>query len=212
MKFTEWVLDKILTFKGAVFSGADNAHPVFLDGDATVYDDKAYQLIGRRLSSSVGRVDYDWNEQAVIFQNNGDIANINDLVGINAEYPHEAKEDGKIYPHLHWWQTSATDAIVFTLAYRIQKNGSAKETTWTQMTAEALTDSVLPYTSGTMNQITKFKDASNNYYIDLNDMGLSATIQFRLTRTDSVSGDVSGIFFDFHYEKETLGSRQEFVR
>lgn len=198
--------------EGIAASGANDTKP-FHTTDS-VYEDKAYPLIGRRLSSNLGTADYDWDELAVEFAANGDMSDVNDLVGLNAELPHQAKADGKIYPHFHWWQTSAND-VVFELDYRIQDNSEAKTTAWTRMYARANGDSTFTYSTGTLNQITRFNsanDGTGDYFIDMTGVGISATLQFKMTRTDATAGTVSVMFFDFHYEIDDLGSRDEFVK
>ena len=205
MKFTDWILDRITRQKGLELTGTC---PILLED--TVWEDKAYPLAGRRLSSSSGTVDNDWDEMAVEFAPNGSISNINDLVGVSAEHPHAADENGFIYPHIHFWQ-DADEAYVFTGEYRIQDNNAAKTTAWTPMTAEVATDSVFSYVSGNLNQIVYFHqtDAGRTKGIDMAGHSLSATIQFRFTRTDSISGDVSATFFDFHVSYKRLGSATE---
>ena len=196
-------------------TGDNNKVPVKLDN--TVYEDKAYPLFGKRLSSSTGTADYDYNEMNVRFQPSGGIEDIRDTVGMVAEIPHQAIANGKIYPHIHWEQTT-TDANVWTLQYRIQDNGSQKVTDWSvSMTATSGElaedcDNVFDYSSGTLIQISRFKDASGNYYIDLDGIGISATIQFRMTRTDSLTGNIYADFFDFHYQIDDIGSKDEFSK
>ena len=201
----QWWKDNIFTSKGIEFTGTC---PVLLED--TVWEDKAYPLAGRRLSSSAGTVDNDWEEMAVEFAPNGDISDLNDLVGVNSEHPHAADENGFIYPHIHFWQP-ADDAYVFTAEYRIQDNGEQKTTAWTPMTAEVATDSVFIYSTGTANQIVYFHqtDAGRTKGIDMTGRSLSATIQFRFTRTDSISGNISATFFDFHVSYKRLGSATE---
>ncbi len=194
---------------GIVYSGEE---PALLED--TVWDDKVYSLYGRRLYSNAGTVDYSDDEQAIIFQRNGDIADRNDRVTVNAEYPHAADENGMIYPHLHFWQTS-NDVLEWTLEYRIQDNGVDKTTAWNTMTATvsgAAGDNIgFDYTSGTLNQLVWFKE-NGVKGIDMTGHSLSATIQFRFTRTDNNSGTVLGFFFDFHWPRKRLGSKHELVR
>ena len=210
IKFLDWAINKVVIIKGLILTGVDNTKPVLIRN--TVFEDKSHQVLGKRLSNNLGRVDYDYNELAVKFQNGGDIDNLNDVIGVNIEYPHKAKENGKIYPHIHLWQEQEKVDRVFTLQYRIQNNGATKATDWARMTASLLNDARLPYTGGTMNQIISFKDKAGRNYIDMTGASLSATLQFKLARTDNNSGDVLVTFFDFHYEVETLGSRQELTR
>ena len=175
-----------------------------------MYDDIPGQLIGLRLFSSPGTVDFEWDENGIIFEPNGSISSQNDRILINIQYPHQAKMNGKLYPHIHWEQVSSND-VIFTMQYRIQSNGVSKETTWTTMTASAVNDSIFTYTSGTLNQITKFKNGSD-YFIDMSGKSISSTLQFRLTRTDATAGNVIGTFFDLHYEIDSYGSRLEYIK
>jgi hypothetical protein len=204
-KFTDWILDKTTKQEGLELTGTC---PILLED--MVWEDKAYPLAGRRLSSSVGTVDNDWDEMAVEFSPNGDIADLNDLVGVSSEHPHAADENGFIYPHIHFWQP-AGEAYVFTAEYRIQDNNEAKTTAWTSMTAEVATDATFTYTSGTLNQIVYFHqtDAGRTKGIDMTGHSLSATIQFRFTRTDAIAGNISATFFDFHVSYKRLGSATE---
>jgi hypothetical protein len=192
---------------GIAVSGANGTKPFHTE--STVYEDKSYPLIGKKLTANQGTVDYDWDELSVIFSPGGDMTNVNDLVGMVSEMPHQSKEDGKIYPHIHWSQTT-TNNVIFELDYRIQGNNLEKTTAWTRMIANA-TDSAFTYTSGTLNQITKFK-ANGVDYIDMTGYGISATVQFKMTRTDSTTGNVEAMFQDFHYEIDDLGSREEFEK
>ena len=204
-KFRDWITDKIMTTVGVIYTGEE---PVLLED--TVWEDKAYPLAGRRLSSNSGTVDTDWDEQAISFSKNGDITDINDLVGLNAEHPHSADENGVICPHLHFWQP-ADLPYIFTLDYRIQNNGEAKTIAWTRMTAEVATDSIFPFTTANQNQIVYFHqtDAGRTRGIDMTGTSLSATIQVRLTRTDSETGVVLATFFDIHWSRKRLGSKNE---
>ena len=205
MRFTDWILDKTTKQEGLELTGTC---PILLED--TVWEDKAYPLVGRRLSSSAGTADNDWDEMAVKFAREGDITDINDLVGVSSEYPHGADEIGFIYPHIHFWQ-DADEAYVFTAAYRIQDNNVAKTTAWTPMTAEVATDASFTYVSGTLNQIVNFHqtDAGRTKGIDMTGHSLSATIQFRFTRTDAIAGDILATFFDFHVSYKRLGSATE---
>jgi hypothetical protein len=182
-------------------------------GDTTVWKDMIADLFGRRLYSSSGSVDYDYNENAIIFSPSGVITDLNDRIGGNQEINHEFKVGSNIIfqPHLHWWQQVTSGAvlpIIFTARYRIQRLNQAKETSWTTITAEAGAggDDVFNFTAqadGLYNQITKFDDI-------VIDCGISDTIQFQLTRSDSQIGDVSVYFLDIHGEVDSDGSDTSF--
>lgn len=170
------------------------------------WDDLANSLIGRRLYSNAGTVDYDYENNAIVFSQNGDITNVNDCVIWNLQKPHAAKDDSTLNMHMHYEQDSATD-LEFTLRYRIQDNNSAKTTAWAEAVISTNTNNVFTYVSGTLNQICKFAE------VDWSASNISATVQFRLTRTDSAGGTVLVTFVDGHYATDQeRGSREEYVK
>ena len=175
-------------------------------GDSTVFDDIVNSLISKRLFSSVGRLDYNFAENALVFQNNGDITDLNDVVLFNLQKPHGAKVASAAHIHIHWEQTDATNRE-FTFAYRLQNNGGVKTTAWTTViVTTGGANNVFPYVSGTLNQITKLSD------VDWSGVNISSTVQCKLTRSDSVAGNVLATFIDAHVEYDMNGSHQEFVK
>ena len=172
----------------------------------TGWDDLTTSLIGRRLASNAGTVDYNWAENSISFSPSGDITDVNDCVNWNVQKPHGAKDDSVFKLHMHWEQTDATTRE-FKLRYRIQENNSAKTTAWTEVTIDTNTNNVFSYTSGTLNQITRLAD------IDWSNVSLSSTVQFRMTRSDATAGVVDVTFVDGHVEyDQARGSAQEYVK
>ncbi len=174
-------------------------------GDATVWDDLVGSLIGRRLSSVAGKVDYNWDENSITMQPGGAITTRNDLLIFNYQYPHACRASGHMKLHAHWEQPNS-NKVVWTVRYRIQSNGAAKTTDWTEVEANSEDNSIYTYESGTLNQITELAD------VDLTGAGISATVQFRLARTDSTATDIEATFIDAHVERDMLGSRAEYAK
>lgn len=170
------------------------------------WDDLANSLIGRRLASNAGSVDYDWDENAIAFSSGWDISDDNDCVIWNLQKPHGAKANSTLNMHFHYEQTDAVDKE-FTIRYRIQDNSQAKTTTWTEVVVSTDTNNVFPYVSGTLNQICKIAD------IDWSNVNISSTVQFKMTRSDSVGWTVLVTFVDWHvaYDQDRW-SRQEFEK
>jgi len=179
-------------------------------GNATVWDDLRGSLIARRLEATNGRLQYNWNQNAIIMQNNGDPTKNADRLMFNFQHPHGAKQavyggvDSEQHLHMHYEQTS-TNILEFQVDYRVQRNGEAKTTSWTTLTFDS-TDNVFPYVSGTLNQII------NLGVIPVPHPSLSATVQYRLTRIDGTAGDINAIFVDAHIEYNMNGSRQQFIK
>lgn len=189
-------------------SEIENDGTLKFNGTATTWDDVVGSLIGRRLSSVVGRVDYNWTENSITFSDGGTVTNDNDVVNINQQYPHSARlgTGATIDPHIHWWQPDDT-AYEFTLQYRIQNNNELKVETWVTITATAGVDDIYTYPgSGIFNNILAFPS------IDISEITISSTIQFRLARTDNLGGTADVTFFDFHAETNTIGSREKYSK
>ena len=174
-------------------------------GDSTTWDDIVGSLVNRRLTSTSGRLDYDYDENTIKMQNNGSVSSANDRLMFSFQYPHASKSDGDMRLHIHWEQTD-TVTKEFTVQYRIQKNNATKTTVWTTVVVDSNDNNVFTYTSGTLNQITELTD------IDMTGGGISATVQFRLARTDGSSGDIYATFVDAHVERDTIGSREPYVK
>ena len=175
-------------------------------GNATQWDDLVGDIMAKKLYAVTGTIDYDWDENAMKFQKGGDITDKADRVQFNLQKMHKIKVDSELRMHIHYEQDS-TNEYVFTLKYRVQGNGAAKTTTWTTITTTCnATNHVFSYTSGTINQIVKFP------VIDWSEVSISSTVQFMLSRTDSITGDVYVTFIDGHTEIDSDGSNQEYVK
>lgn len=183
-----------------------------LKNESTAWRNMIMDLSGRRLSSTAGKVDYDYDEVAIEFASAGDIDTANDRVVGNQEINHQYKVGTSVTfrPHIHWWQpvdTLAVLPIVFTLQWRLQRNGLVKATAWTAITAAAGAggDDIFDHTGeddGNYNQITRFDDIVIT-------CGVSDTLQFRMARTDEQTGAVLAYFFDVHGKVDSFGSEEE---
>ncbi len=167
-------------------------------------------VVGKRLSTSVGTADYDYTNLSIKFSENGGITDLKDTIGVNYELNHFVNLLGPFKVHIHWWQDSS-DAFIFSYAYRIQKNGQAQTTSWTNGTytvgdgGEAFT-----YSTGTLNQISTLIE------LDLESLGVnvSDTVQFKLTRSDNsgIGGTADVYFIDAHIQEDSNGSINEFTK
>ena len=181
-------------------------------GEAAGYEDLVTSLKGKKLSSSTGKVDWNYGRHAAKFQSGGSITNLNDKVGDEHQYPHSAREDGNLYYHIHWIQkdTFANLAdLVFTFRYRVHANGAEEETSWTTVlvTPDA-SNSLFPYNDEiSLVQITKLATVS------MAGKGISAMVDWELARTDSSSvPDIYVKYCDPHYLNDTNGSDTEYVK
>lgn len=188
---------------------------VRLNGTSTVWRDMIMDIFGARLNTGAGKVDYDFDENAIVFNPSGSLAVAADRVGGNQEINHDMLVGSSITfkPHIHWWQqvtSNTVKPIVFSLRYRLQKGNEAKATSWTTITADAGAggDDIWDHTSkadNLYNQITRFGTITV-------DCSISDTFQIQVARTDSETGDVSAYFIDMHGEVDALGSDDEITK
>jgi len=195
-----------------------------LVGNATAWKDMIMDISGRRLNSTVGKVDYDPVNNAIKFQSGGSISNLNDIVQGNQEINHEFKVGVNILfkPHIHWFQevvSHTPDVLdstpyIITLQWRLVRNSYGIDLTipvWTTITCEMGSggDDVFGVTNiggkEYMGQISRFDDI-------LIECSVSDTIQIQMARTDSESGDILVYFFDTHGKIDSFGSDLEIVK
>lgn len=198
-----------------IIFGTDSAARM---NDST-YDDLSFTFVGRRLSSTVGTVDMDWDKNCVVFQKSGSLANRNDRVQGSEPYMHyfKASQDESdlitIYPHFHWHQYNDTDQYIVSVAIRIKNNGKSYKEDWIDATTYITTtcdgNDVFPFSldagADFMEQITTFTPITA--YINL-----SAEIEMMFTRTDG-STFTHNLYvprFDIHCPIDKIGSRNPY--
>ena len=176
------------------------------------WDDLTTELIGRRLYSNAGKVDYDYDNNRLKFQSGGSITNANDRVVWNYQKLHKVAKDSSLKMHVHF-QMPNGGPFEFTLRYRLQQNGRAAATSWTTLTANTTNDARFsptpddfPEWNSVFNQIVVFPA------IDLSTLGLSDIIQMQLARTDNTPDDIYVIYVDGHVKMDCFGSREEWAR
>ena len=84
-----------------------------LVGDATSWKDMVCDLVGRSLATTRDKIEYDWDEMAIVFNPSGSITQSKDRVGGNLEINHEFKTGTGIVfkPHVHWFQEVSSGTV-----------------------------------------------------------------------------------------------------
>lgn len=179
---------------------------------ATVFDDQVVDL-SRAKSKTNNLIVFDDVENTVKFSST---ATWVDYIYVNVQISHQWKSGTAIYPHLHIEQT--LDSLPnMLLQYRWQINGGAKTTTWINLKCKT---PVFSYSTGTtLNQIIKTNPVSPPSGYSISDI-----LQFRIMRDKNNSSGLFGVVdpltttdvhflsFDFHYEKDTDGSRTQIAK
>lgn len=144
--------------------------------------------------------DFDYTNVGLLFPQN-DAAEVVYAIG---QMPHEWRLGSAIRPHIHW-QQSASSAVTWKLAYKWFKNGATVPSSFTTISTST---GVFTYSAGNLLQISAFAEI-NGSAIDT----VSSILLMKLYREDNVtSGDVLAFEFDIHYQKDSLGSVQEYTK
>ena len=180
-------------------------------GIGVKWDDLRFAFHGRNLDKTSGHLDYDVAELGVNFDDSSRY-NDADQIGIIAQMPHNYKFGTNLKPHAHWIQNQ-DEVPNALLKYRIYDNGEVPGS-WI---LAAPTGIAFEYEQNAL-QIIIFPE------IDMSTVtGVSSFIDIKMYRdasnasglfsgSDDYSGNVLMKEFDFHYQIDSLGSRQEYIK
>ena len=166
----------------------------------TVWDDIRVPATRIRQGASL-KPDFNLTDLTLDFDDSSD-----ETIYINIQMPHDWKIESDINPHIHWIQNQDQN-IPWKFEYRWQLNNTTTTTAWTTIALDTL---AFTYTSGSLNQISE-----PSSMITPTGVTISAIMQIKITRDvseDSYSGDAQIYEFDVHYQRDTLGSKDEFVK
>jgi len=185
-------------------------------GDDAVWDDLRFPFAGQSLDSPAGRIDYNYFNCAIGYQNNALYPT--DRVCFLVQMPHEWLEGSDIETHMHWIQQGSAQPN-WLLGYRIIKKGEqiGVQTDFSNYTLIPVDGNVFNYASGEIHQISDFAT------IDMTGTTISDCLQIAMWRdTTNASGEFTGsdpssitelvLEFDIHYKIDSLGSRNEFTK
>ena len=190
-----------VAFGQGVNEEAQNALPPlvgFVEGEF-VWNDLRFPSTQVRQGAST-KPDFDATDLGLLFPS-GDPAEIAYII---AQMPHNMRASSDLCPHLHYFQDEAAEPV-FRIDYRWYKNGTAPPGSFTTLT---FTNFVFTYSSGTLLQIIS-APCIDGSAIDT----VSSVLDVKLYRNDSlIAGDVLVKEFGFHYQTDSMGSRQEFIK
>lgn len=134
------------------------------------------------------------------------------------QIPHGYKLGSALYPHVHWTTATGTPSrtnVVWGLEYTIMKIGGNFNTTTTLLTASSVITEIATLTGTGQHLISAF--GAINTSTPPNDIGISTVVVCRLYRksedvNDTFANSVALLGFDFHYEKDTQGSRTAYEK
>lgn len=178
-----------------------------------LWNDMVSQAIAQNLDTTSGRIDFDYDELTINYENNARYPE--EPLGVVNQLSHMVLEGARTFgAHVHWAQEEDADPN-FLLEWRYYNNGEIIPAVWTK----ALPDQqrVFTYTSGTLAQITSFVD------IEIPDVKISGFLDCKLYRdttnastlfagADGYSTPVRVKSFDVHVQYDSLGSATPFSK
>lgn len=191
------------------------AHKAGMYSD-TYFDDLQYSLVGQKMESPSSHITYSTNRTLVNFLKTCDWND--DWLTMVIQMSHRWKTGSVVYPHLHWIQTAAAMPNML-IGWVWQVNGAATTTeTFTSIIHSA---NAYTWSSGTLNQITKFGSITPPAGAGLSDLLLvkiwrdvaNESTLFAGAEVDlDVQDDVYAYSFDIHFELDQAGSDTEYVK
>ena len=166
------------------------------------WTDKSFALNQGRLGV-LQKPDYDFTNRGLLFPQNDP----SEYIQVLDQMDHAKQLGTPIHLHVHFIQATAL-IPVFKTAYKFWNNGDPVPAADTIISTADSTGPVFPFTGTPILQILPFltiQPPANE--------GLSAHLEFNLYRDDNVVvGDVLAKYVDYHYIKDSDGSRFEFTK
>lgn len=182
-------------------SGSDEIHVLdtfLLKERATCFDDWTFPFSATKQGATL-KPDFDETNVGLLFPQN----DATEKIFMIGQAPHDRKAGSDLFPHIHWSQ-KASSAVTWKLDYKWYNLGDVEPANFTTITS---TTNIFTYVSGTLAQITLFPTITGS------NMGISSIMKCKLYRQDNTTtGDVLADQFDFHYERDGFGSKQEFAK
>lgn len=146
---------------------------------------------------ATSKPDFDVTNVGYLFPQNDNT----EILYFIVQMPHSWKIGTDIKPHIHWQQSADLEAT-WKLDYKILEVGEAVPAGFTTISGTTVS---VTYVSGDLHQQTPLTD------IDMSGVtGTSAVILGKLYRDDNTyTGDALAFDFDFHFQMDAIGSRDE---
>ena len=192
----------------------ENPKPGMYNKD-TYFDDLLAPLIGAKLESPSSHITYSVSRTGVVMAKTCDWND--DWLAMTIQMSHRWKTGSAVYPHLHWLQSAAAMPNL-GISWVWQTNGALLKETWPNVKHSA---NVFNWSSGTLNQITKFGSITPPTGAGLSDLLLvkiwrdvaNESTLFTGAEVDAnVQDNVAAYSFDIHFEIDQAGSDEEYTK
>ena len=186
-----------------------------LDGDAAVWDD---MLVAPSATKTGGSKEPSWTKFASNSGSQGVFlydfsASSEQELYFTVQIPHSYKIGTAIYPHVHWTTTGTpvktTADVVWGFEYTvIAIGGNFSATTTSILTTGIVQPSGAP--SGTLQHLISEFPVINGTGLDISTIFMCRLYRAATLDNDNYLGTAGLLGFDFHYQKDTEGSRTAF--
>lgn len=176
-----------------------------MEGDAKVWDD--LRIPGLSVAKGASAPDLiSWLGAGGLMVNGFDGNATSEQVFFTCQLPHSYKQGSDIEPHVHWGPVNANAGNV---KWFLEYSWANIDGTFPAITTISIVDAA----SGTAwdHQVAPFSTITGTGKM------ISSMLVCRLYRNpgdgdDTYGSDAGFLEFDFHFEKDTIGSRQEFIK
>ncbi|NOU46801.1 MAG: hypothetical protein HOO86_07040 [Bacteroidales bacterium] len=187
---------------------------VRMDGAATTWEDLRVDLNNGSAGTTIGYMPGESTGGQIYYFVDG--ANP-DAMSFSVQLPHAWKEGTTVYPHVHWIpNNTSTGDVQWNLDYSWQNYVSGATVAFPVKTTSTVVATIAT-NSYRHHLITALTEG--NAGLDGTGKKISSMIVCRIWRNasagnaaDTYAGNVGGLFVDFHYQSDTYGSRQEYIK
>lgn len=173
-----------------------------LSGDARTWTDFSVPLT-RDKQGQASKPDYDFTNLGLLFPQNDET----EIVYLTFQMLHQKALNLAINMHVHYIQ-SVVEQPTFEIQYKFYNVGDDIPGSWTTLNT-SLNKGILTWTTNDMMQKGSFPliDTPENEEV-------SANLDLKLYRQtgDGVAGDVLTKYLDFHFQIDSLGSAEEYIK
>jgi hypothetical protein len=198
---------KVGDVKGGNYWQVNDSGNMSYVGSASFWDDMLISAEGWRLGSTAPTVETGFRGNANFLSTNF-IHTQADEIQFKVQFSHRYKSGTTIQPHFHFspWGTE-TGSVAFKLEYY-----------WADVAEQfpATTGSFLMTESFSSNKQWYHLIADNETGIDGTGKDFSSILYCRLYRDNTIANNypnkVSGLYFDVHYQTDSPGTQEEYVK
>lgn len=184
------------------YAEINNAGEIKFYGESTQWTD--FTLSATRVrQGALNKPDFDYTNLGLLFPQN----DTDEKTYAIMQMSHQKKLNTAIKFHIHYIQTGTTKPT-YKVDYRFYNNGDTVPGSWTTLSTADGNKGVFNYSSGSILQIATFPEIP----APVNE-GVSANLEIIVYRDDNdVTGDVLTKYFDFHYQIDSFGSNEEYIK